>query len=348
MPICAMPLVSVVTPVYNGERYLRQCIESVRAQSYPNWKYVIVNNCSTDNSLAIATEYAGKDPRIVVLSNEQHLGAVENWNYAVGRVSSDSKYCKVLHADDWIFPDCLDRMVTAAESNPSAAIVSCYVLREKSSTDRPSPERSILNAEIPYKCCLLTGHEIGRTYFLDEHHLTFAPSSLLIRCECIRRRDLLYDASTGIYTALDLQAALEFLECGDLAFVHQVLVGARDHAESLTSQVNQHSLQYPETLRLLRRFGYSFLSDAEYDLCWKRAIFAYSSFLGRSLLASRRKGFWQFHREQLKEFGSPINFFALPGHAILEVARRVLRTTGLSKQRLPLLKGRQPVAPRSV
>jgi glycosyltransferase involved in cell wall biosynthesis len=50
----AQPLVSVVTPVYNGAEYLRQCIESVLAQSYENWDYLIVNNCSKDRTLEIA------------------------------------------------------------------------------------------------------------------------------------------------------------------------------------------------------------------------------------------------------------------------------------------------------
>jgi glycosyltransferase involved in cell wall biosynthesis len=50
--------VSVVTPVFNGEKYLRACIESVLAQSYDNWDYTIVDNCSTDSTLAIAHEYA--------------------------------------------------------------------------------------------------------------------------------------------------------------------------------------------------------------------------------------------------------------------------------------------------
>ena len=60
------PLVSVVTPVYNEEKNLAECIESVLAQTYPNWEYVIVNNCSTDRSLQIAESYAAQDKRIRV------------------------------------------------------------------------------------------------------------------------------------------------------------------------------------------------------------------------------------------------------------------------------------------
>ncbi len=333
MSPASVPLISVVTPVYNGARYLPQSIESVLGQTYQNWKYLIVDNCSSDDSLEIAKSYAQNEPRIHILSNTEHLGAIANWNYAVSRISPDSKFCKILHADDWLFPECLDRMVEAGQSNPSAAIVSTYVLLEKSFSDRSSPERRVLNTDIPYSCHVLPGHEIGRGYFLGKRQLTFAPSSILIRCDAIPDPEKLYDDSTGIQMGVDIQSALDLLENGDFAFVPQLLVGAREHVESLTSQINKHARQYPEILRLLRRFGHSYLSDTEYDLCWKAAISDYSNFLGRSLLAFRKKGFWQFHREQLRQFGSPIRLIALPTHAAREVLRMLTAPLKLLSQR---------------
>ena len=65
------PLVSVVTPVYNGERFLRECIESVLAQTYQHWDYTIVDNSSTDQTSEIAREYAARDSRIRVLRNAE-------------------------------------------------------------------------------------------------------------------------------------------------------------------------------------------------------------------------------------------------------------------------------------
>src|SRR5262245_52267426 len=99
------PLVSVVTPVYNGERYLAECIESVLNQRYNNWEYIIVNNRSTDGTLGIANRYASTDARVRVHTNEAFVDAIGNHNIAVGLISPGSKYCKVLSADDWITPD---------------------------------------------------------------------------------------------------------------------------------------------------------------------------------------------------------------------------------------------------
>ena len=66
----SQPFVSIVTPVYNAEKYLSQCIESVLNQTYQNWEYVIVNNCSSDKSLKIAEDFAGKESRIRICDNK--------------------------------------------------------------------------------------------------------------------------------------------------------------------------------------------------------------------------------------------------------------------------------------
>ena len=67
------PLVTVLTPVYNGEKYLTECIESVLAQTYANWEYYILNNRRTDRTLKIAESYAAKDARVRVVTTERFL-----------------------------------------------------------------------------------------------------------------------------------------------------------------------------------------------------------------------------------------------------------------------------------
>src|SRR5260370_37263796 len=101
------PLVSVITPVYNGEEFLAECIESVLAQTYQNWDYTIVNNRSTDRTLQIAKSYAAKDSRIRVHNNRDFLTIIQNHNHAIRQISPDSKYCKVVLADHCLFPACL-------------------------------------------------------------------------------------------------------------------------------------------------------------------------------------------------------------------------------------------------
>src|ERR1700733_3168327 len=122
-PHTSQPLVSVITPLYNNEEYLEECIESVLAQTYQNWDYTIINNRSTDGSRAIARRYAAQDSRIRVLDTDEFLRVVPNHNFALRQISPASKYCKMVFADDWIFPDCLEQMVNVAEQHSSVGIV---------------------------------------------------------------------------------------------------------------------------------------------------------------------------------------------------------------------------------
>ena len=136
------PLVSVVTPFYNTQEYLGECIESVLSQSYQKWEYVLVDNCSTDGSSEIAARYASRfSDRIRLIHTESFLSQVQNYNFALSCISPDSKYCKMVQADDWIFPDCLRSMVGLAEAHPKVGIVSAYELEG----DRPW-----LGAGLPY------------------------------------------------------------------------------------------------------------------------------------------------------------------------------------------------------
>ena len=120
------PLVSVVTPFYNTGRYLPECIESVLRQSYGNWEYILLDNCSTDDSGEIARRYAAKESRIRFFQNNSLLPQVQNYNAALSYISPNSSYCKIVQADDWIYPDCLEKMVALAESDASIGLVSSY------------------------------------------------------------------------------------------------------------------------------------------------------------------------------------------------------------------------------
>ncbi|GAA4236031.1 hypothetical protein GCM10022291_19430 [Postechiella marina] len=83
-------LVSIVIPVYNGEKYLALSIESCLNQTYSNIELIIVNDCSTDNSLAIATEYQKKDDRIVIINNIKNLKLPASLN--VGHIAAQGSF----------------------------------------------------------------------------------------------------------------------------------------------------------------------------------------------------------------------------------------------------------------
>ncbi|MBG0858930.1 MAG: glycosyltransferase family 2 protein, partial [Bacteroidales bacterium] len=125
------PLVTIAIPVYNGGQYFDKCLESVLNQTYQNWECIINNNCSEDDTLNIAKKYAEKDLRFRVYSNEKFLRMTPNWNMACSRMSPSTIYLKVLGADDWLFPESIEKMVEIFEKYPTVGICSSYRLNDK-------------------------------------------------------------------------------------------------------------------------------------------------------------------------------------------------------------------------
>ena len=120
------PLISIGVPVYNGDLYIRECLDSLVEQTYQNWECVIIDNCSTDNTNAIAREFTERDSRFRLIRNEEFLDLMPNWNESYKHISGNAKYFKVIPADDWIMPNYLTEMVKLMEENPSVGLCSSY------------------------------------------------------------------------------------------------------------------------------------------------------------------------------------------------------------------------------
>ena len=105
------PLVSVIIPVYNVEKYLRQCLDSVLAQTYTKYEVLLIDDGSTDSSADICREYCKKDSRFK-LYQKQNGGASSARNLGLENASGD--YLFFLDSDDWIDVDSINKMVHIA------------------------------------------------------------------------------------------------------------------------------------------------------------------------------------------------------------------------------------------
>jgi glycosyltransferase involved in cell wall biosynthesis len=111
------PLVSIITPAYNHEKYIAECIQSAQAQSYVNWEMILVDDGSTDNTYSIAKESAATDPRVHVFT-QNNIGIFrlsETYNFALSK--SKGKYIAVLEGDDVWLPEKLDLQVKELEAD---------------------------------------------------------------------------------------------------------------------------------------------------------------------------------------------------------------------------------------
>jgi glycosyltransferase involved in cell wall biosynthesis len=308
-----MPLVSVVTPFYNTEQYLSECIESVLGQSYKSLEYILVNNCSTDRSLQIANHYAEKDSRIIIYSNETFLTQPQNYNRALSLISAESKYCKIVQADDWMFPDCLSEMVKVANSHHSVGIVGAYRLDDK-----------IVNCTgLPYPSTFVAGTEICRMTLLDELSVFGSATTVMFRSNIVRSRNPFYSESSRHE---DTEACFEILQDYDYGFVHKVLTFTRRENESITTTIRRYDPFYLLCMYILvQKYGLCYLSDEEYEKCYKDIRGRYYRYLAEKWLLSKdKKALLDYHNQGLNDIGQMLSRYETAKYVIKKCINMIL------------------------
>jgi glycosyltransferase involved in cell wall biosynthesis len=338
------PLVSIVTPVYNGEKFLVECIESVLGQTYSNFEYLIVNNGSKDRTLEIAQSYAKKDSRIRVHDNVEFLAVIANHNHAFGLISPSAKYCKVVSGDDFIMPDCIRQMVVLAEANPTVGIVGSY---------QQSGER-VRWQGFPYPQSVFTGRELCRKIFLgNKPDFGFgSPSSLLYRADLVRSTREFYPNPSP---HSDTSACFAAMQHCDFGFIYQVISGEITHNETQSSTSARMNRYSSACLNDLQQYGPSFLSEEELHRAVQQCLDDYHRFLAVNyFVKSQGKDFWNYHRGRLEELGHPLKFaqlgkaiFALALKGVLNPERAFKNFRDSKKQNSPVNPPLQPAAKKT-
>jgi len=119
------PTVSIGLPVYNGENFLAESIDSILAQTYTDFELIISDNGSTDATRAICAAYAKKDPRVRFYASEQNHGATWNYNRLVDL--ANGQYFKWQAHDDKCKPQFLEKCVDVLDRDPSAVLSYCQI-----------------------------------------------------------------------------------------------------------------------------------------------------------------------------------------------------------------------------
>lgn len=305
------PLVSIVTPVYNEAKYLQECIESVLGQTYQNWEYTILDNCSKDGSLDIAQRYAAMDRRIRVCRNSTLLPAIPNHNAALRLISPASEYCKVVFGDDLIFPECLERMVELGERHPTAGIIGSYYLEGE----------RVMCAGLPHTTELVSGADVCRRHLLERLYLWGSANSVLYRARLVRSRDPFYNEA---HIHSDTEVCFELLRGSDFGFVHQVLSFTRPRPGSLNTVSMDRGTDVAAMLYLMSTYGPVYLAPEEKTECVQDHLKAYYRYLGKKWLLGRDKAFWELHRGQMAEAGVRLSRLSVIWGALAEVGKAVV------------------------
>jgi glycosyltransferase involved in cell wall biosynthesis len=302
MDVRDQPLISVVTPVYNGEAFLEQCIESVLAQTYTNWEYIVVNNCSSDRTGEIAERYARKDKRIQLHTNSVLLKVIANHNYALGLISPESKYCKVVSADDLIFPECLARMAELAEANPSVGIVGSYQL------SGGGDEWVVRCTGLPYWRTVVSGKDACRTYLLNGVAIFGAPTSNMYRSDLVRSSDGFYPNPRA---EADVSACVKHLRDCDFGFVHQVLSYERCHGDRITTGARSMDAYSSSRISDLQDYGSACATAPELEKRLQELLNEYYVRLAIAAVNFRERSYWTFQKKRLAELGYRLDYMRL-------------------------------------
>ncbi len=312
----ALPLVSVVTPVYNGERFLDACIQSVLAQTYERFEYVILDNASTDRTAEIIRSHAARDSRIRCVRNEAVLPIMANWNTAMALIDQQSDYCKVVHADDQLLPRCLEEMVAVAKDNPSVVLVGAYRI-----------DGSRLNmVSVPYPQQLVPGAELCRNRLLGRWADVFgSPTSVMYRADRVRARPEFYRSDNP---HADTEVCFELLRDGDYGFVHQVLTYTRRHTGAQTTDARRHGTHSAARIMIARDFGPSFLSPAEQRIALDTQIRYHYQFLGANIARLTDSTFRQQQIALLDKCGLELSWWRVTRSAVIVGLKKVPRWIG--------------------
>lgn len=164
--------VSVIIPVYNVEKYLRKCLDSVMHQTLQNFEVIIVNDGSTDSSLEIIDEYSKKYPNKVRAFNKKNGGLSSARNFALEK--SRGEYITFLDSDDYLDEDYLERLFTEAKLNNSDMVCS----GQKKVTEDGKVLAVLSYPMIKGKKCVLRRLNIsGKIYkreYIEKHQMKFA------------------------------------------------------------------------------------------------------------------------------------------------------------------------------
>jgi len=211
-----LPLVSVISPTYNHEKYIADCIRSVQAQSYTNWEMIIVDDGSSDSTFTIATRFAEEDPRIKVFT-QKNVGIfrlAESYNFALSK--STGKYLAILECDDVWMSGKLQSQIKFLEQNSQ-----CVLSWGKA---------YLSNDDLSYNYSLAPVDEKESDLFFNKPPGAFLKKLMMTGIPALTvviRRDALLEAGGFLQgfglPLIDMPTILEMIFHGEFAYISEPL-----------------------------------------------------------------------------------------------------------------------------
>ena len=243
------PRVSVCIPVYNGADYIGESLCSVLAQTYEDYRVVVVDNCSTDGTADVVRSF--RDSRLTYVRNSTNLGAVGNFNRCLEL--ADGEYVNIWHHDDVMLPENIERKVRVLDKHPSVGYVHSN-LWLTDAQGHPFMEHWHEDSKLDY---VEPGAEIFRRYVTRLHH------GALIFMGTVLARRVCYERLGGFRPELpnccDSEMWMRLALFCDVACLSTPLVKYRQHGASLGGSHHGPDMlreHYTTALMIFRNYGH--------------------------------------------------------------------------------------------
>lgn len=257
-------LVSILLPVFNGEKFLQVAIDSVLAQTHQNFELIVVDDCSTDASVSIINRLKAHDSRIKFFQNQNNVGLFANYNRCLEYASGE--YIKPFAQDDILSPDSLAKMVDVLESDGTIALTSCA--------------RNVIDAEgtvTVTRCVIpesrkLRGQDAILYNMLALTNWIGEPSTVMFRKQF---------SGTGFDTTLfhygDIDMWFRVLLNGEYFYIAEPLANFRKHSGSATSKNLSGLLFALDIMKMSETYGQVLRDTGVSDELYKRCVAEYAA-----------------------------------------------------------------------
>lgn len=242
-----MPTVSICLPVYNGEKYLSEAIDSVLAQTHADFELIIIDDLSQDASVQIARAYESRDARIKVFANDSNIGLFANYNACLNKVTG--RFVKLFAQDDLLSPQMLEKQLDVFNDVADVHLVSTrrlFIHEETPQNDfcQFDSDRLITGSD------LITGCLAERINWIGEPSSVMFPTSLIGHG---------FDAN--FFQLGDLEYWFRIVMDGNYVFLSEPLFSFRRHAGNATN-ANLLALLFALDEFRLGRLYREYLGDA--------------------------------------------------------------------------------------
>jgi len=292
------PRVSIGLPVFNGEKYLEEALDSILGQIYTDFELIISDNASTDRTQQICRVYAAMDSRIRYYRNERNLGAAKNFNRVF--VLSSGEYFKWAAYDDVLAPEFLSRCIGVLDQNPS--IVLCH-----SKAGRIDEHGEFVGTY---------DHEMrtfSKKLFSQKPHERFG-SLISVNNPClwifgvIHASALRMTSLMGNYAHADRNLLAEIGLIGQIYEIPEYLFFRREHPQAYTDKyIHSEHMNYRERLDWWETTTTQWINSSNLRNCLEyfRSVGRVSLKCSEKLLCYREIGKW-FIREGWHNIGSEL------------------------------------------